>query len=266
MAHGRSPNLGETLSTRVHLCGRLVVAIDGRRLEDGLPGNQGRLLFAYLAANRAQPSSRAELTRALWPEDTPASADAGLAALLSKLRRALGAETLAGRSEVRLVLPPDAWVDLEAAAEAIHRAEACVAREDWTAAWGPARAAQHIAVRGFMLGGDAPWAEEVRGRVDEMYLRALELAALASLGIGGGELATAERTARTLVARAPYRESGHRLLMEVLVARGNPAEALIVYDVLRRRLRDELGVAPSPTAQALLRRLLGTREHPLNGP
>jgi DNA-binding SARP family transcriptional activator len=57
--------------------------------------------------------------------------------------------------------------------------------------------------------------------------------------------------------RAPYRESGHRLLMETLAARGNTAEALLVYEELRRRLRDELGAAPSAQTQALHRQLLG---------
>ena len=40
--------------------------------------------------------------------------------------------------------------------------------------------------------------EERRRQLEETYLRALELAAEASLRIGGGELATAERSARSL--------------------------------------------------------------------
>jgi DNA-binding SARP family transcriptional activator len=60
-----------------------------------------------------------------------------------------------------------------------------------------------------------------------------------------------------LIARAPYRESGHRLLMETLAAHGNTAEALLVYDALRQRLRDELGAAPSAQTKDLHRRLLG---------
>ena len=45
--------------------------------------------------------------------------------------------------------------------------------------------------------------------------------------------------------------------METLAARGNSAEALLVYEALRRRLREELGVAPSEPTQDLHRRLLG---------
>jgi DNA-binding SARP family transcriptional activator len=65
------------------------------------------------------------------------------------------------------------------------------------------------------------------------------------------------RCARRLISRAPFRESGHRLLMEVLAARGDAAEALLVYDELRRRLREDLGTAPSALTQAVYRRVLG---------
>lgn len=237
-------------STRIQLCGRLVAEIDGRRIEEELPGRQGRLLFVYLVANRLRPASRDELVEALWPEGR----DAGLSPLLSKLRALV---TLEGRSDLRLVLPADAWVDLEAAAEGLHRAESAAARGDWADAWGPARVAQHVAARGFLPGEDAPWVVEIRHRLEGIYLRSLELVAQACLQISGGELNTAERAARALVDNAPFRESGYRLLMEALDARDNRAEALRVYETLRQLLRDELGAAPSQTTQDLHRRLLG---------
>ena len=92
--------------------------------------------------------------------------------------------------------------------------------------------------------------------MEGIYLRSLELAADASLRIGGGELATAERSARSLVRQAPFRESGYRYLMEVLAAQGNRAEALHVYDELRSLLREELGTTPSPATQEQHRALL----------
>ncbi len=90
----------------------------------------------------------------------------------------------------------------------------------------------------------------------EVNLRALEAYGRAGLGIGGTELAAAERSGRSLVRLEPFRESGYRILMEALAAEGNGAEALRVYDDLRRLLRDELGTAPSAATQALYRRLL----------
>jgi pentatricopeptide repeat protein len=233
-----------------------VVELDGRRLEHELPGRQGRLLFAYLAANRLSPSPRSELIDALWPYEIPAGAESAVSALLSKLRRVLGADTMEGRSEVRLLLPQDAWIDLEAAAEAVHRAESAVALGDWARGWGPARVALHIARRGFLRGEDAPWVDQQRRVLEEIELRALECVARSGLGLGGPELASAVRSGRALVQLAPYRESGYGYLMEALAAQGNVAEALSIYDELRRLLRDELGAAPSEPTQDLHRRLL----------
>jgi DNA-binding SARP family transcriptional activator len=240
--------------TRIQLCGRVVAVLDGARIEDELPGRQGRLLFVHLLANRLRPVPRRELEAAIWPEHAPDSVDSALSALLSKLRRVVRLE---GRAEVRIVLPPGAWIDLEAAPEALHRAESAAGRQDWTEAWGPARVAQHITARGFLVGEDAPWVVEIRNRLDGIHVRSLELVAEACLGIGGGELDTAERATRTLVGVAPFRESGHRLLMQVLDARGNRAEALQAYEELRTLLRDELGASPSPATQEVHRRLLG---------
>jgi pentatricopeptide repeat protein len=59
-----------------------------------------------------------------------------------------------------------------------------------------------------------------------------------------------------LTELAPYRETGHNILMEALERRGNIAEALRAYERLRVLLREELGTAPSPTLQAVHRRLL----------
>ena len=250
-------NLGAILETRIQLCGRVVATLDGRRVEAGLPGRQGRLLFAYLVANRRRAAPRAELMEAVWPEGLPPAPDSALSALVSKLRRLVGQERMEGRSELRLALPDDVWIDAEAAGEALHRAEAAHGRSDWPTSWVAARIAQHIAIRPFVAGEDAPWIEEWRRQLEGIYLRALELAAHASLRIGGGELDTAERSARSLVRRAPFRESGYRHLMEVLAARDNRAEALHVYEQLRTLLREELGAAPSPATKEFHRALLG---------
>ena len=248
--------LASAADTRIQLCGRLVVALGARRVEADLPGRQGRLLFVFLAANRARPLARDELVEALWPANPPAAAEASLSALLSKLRRVLGAETLPGKTELRLVLPADAWIDLEAAGVGVHRAESAVALGEWSRAWAPARTALYVANRGFLPGEEAVWVEERRRWLEDVRLRALECIAAAGLAMGGTEVAAAERSARRLVELAPFRESGYRYLMEALAAHGNAAEALRVYDRLRCLLREELGVAPGVAAQDLHRRLL----------
>jgi DNA-binding SARP family transcriptional activator len=97
-----------------------------------------------------------------------------------------------------------------------------------------------------------------RRRVEEVRASALECYAAIALGLGGSELGTGERAARELVERAPYRERGQALLMGLLAARGNPAEALRVYEALRERLRDDLGIAPAPRLRELQAQLLRT--------
>jgi len=253
-------DVGVTLAspvTRIQICGPLAVEQDGQRLDSGLPGRQGRLLFTYLVANRHRQISRDELAEALWREPDPAAIDARVNPLLSKLRRVFGSDAVDGRSLLRLNLP-NAWVDLEAAVEAIHRAESAVAQHDWTRAWGPALLALLVAQRGFLRGEDAPWITEIREQLSVVRLRALECYAATELGIGGAELAGAERAGRQLVQLAPLRESGYRHLMQALAAQDNLAEALAVYNDLGSHLREQLGASPSPATVALYQRLLAT--------
>lgn len=243
-------------ATRIQLCGRLAVQLAGRDLTPELPGGQARVLFTFLVLNRALPCRREALVEALWAWRAPAGADASLSALLSRLRAALGRGLLQGRGEVCLELPADSWIDLEAAEEAIHRAEAAVAQRDWARGWGPSLVALFTARRGFLPGEDLPWADEHRRRLEEIRVAALECYSAVALGVGGSELAPGERCARELVGAAPFRERAHVLLMQTLAARGNSAEALRVYDALRIRLRDELGAAPAPELRALQAELL----------
>ena len=92
--------------------------------------------------------------------------------------------------------------------------------------------------------------------MDDVRLRGLECFAAAGLGLGGPALAQAEERARMLTELAPFRESGHRILIEALERRGNVAEALRAYERLRILLREELGISPSPNLQAIHSRLL----------
>lgn len=232
--------------TKVQLCGKLVVELDGERVEERLPGRQGRLLFAFLVTNRNRTLTRDALLDALWPDGR----DGGLAPLLSKLRRVVPVDAL------RIVLPRDAWVDSEAAADAVHRAESAIVQGDFHRAWGPSQVAMFVAGRPFLPGEDTVWVGETRRRLGELHVRALEAYAQAGLGIGGTELAAAVRAGRELTRREPYRETGYGLLMEALAREGNAAEALRVYDALRTRLRD-LAVAPSVRMRELHKQLLG---------
>jgi DNA-binding SARP family transcriptional activator len=229
--------------TRIQLCGRLALTVGGRRVETELPGRQGRLLLAFLAANRLRTVTRDDAIEALWPDGR----DGGLAPLLSKLRRLV---------ELDGLRPAADWIDVEEAAISLHHAESALARGKPHAAWAPAQVAMFVTSRIFLPGEDAPWIDAERQYLAGLHVRALETYAAASLAIGGTELAAAVRAGRKLVEQEPYRESGYRILMEALDREGNSAEALLVYEGLRTKLRDDLGISPSPPTLELYRRLL----------
>ena len=242
--------------TRIQLCGPTVVERGGERLDGRFPGRQGRLLFAYLVLNRHRLTSRDELAEAIWPRQLPIAAETGLNALISKLRKILGPGVIDGRGALRLQLGENTHVDVEAAAEAAHRAESQAALGHWKHAWGPSLVAMFVAEREFLPGEDAPWIGEQRERLAESRLCALQAYALAALGIGGTELPAAVRAGRQLVSLAPLRESGYQVLMRALASQGNVAEALHVHARLCEVLRDELGISPCTATQAVYDRLL----------
>src|SRR3954469_10192726 len=248
--------MGEWAEAKIQLCGRFVVEIDGHRIEPALPGRRGRALFAYLVLERGRPVPRPELLIAGWGQDTPTEVGSALSVVLSKLRHGLGADHLQGRTAVELLLPQATFVDVEAALEGAHRAETCIAEGRWAQAWGPAGIAYHVGTRPFLSGLEAPWIDQWRRRLEEVRLRGLECFVAAGLGLGGPALAQAEERARLLTEHAPYRETGHGMLMAALERSGNVAEALRAYERLRGLLRQELGIAPSPALQDLHRRLL----------
>jgi DNA-binding SARP family transcriptional activator len=248
--------MAETGATRIQLCGRLAVTLSGRRVGEALSGAKGQLLFAYLVLNRFRAIARDELLDAVYGEEATPDHNPRLSVLLSKLRRIVGPDLLTGRTPIELVLPADAFVDVEAALEALHRAESHVANGEWAEAWGPSGVAYHVASRPLLRDHDRAWLDEWRRRLDDVRLRGLECFAAARLGLGGPTLPQAADCARQLIELAPFRETGHVILMEALERSGNVAEALRVYDQLRIMLRDELGIAPGPGVQTVYRRLL----------
>jgi DNA-binding SARP family transcriptional activator len=230
--------------------------LDARRVEQEVGGRQAREVVAFLVVNRRRTVSRDELVAALWGEEPPPGAPATLNTLLSRIRRTLGQERIVGRGALRLSLPPEAWVDIEVAERSVHEAESLVAQRSFVRAWAPARVALRATNRGFLPDVRSDWTEEWRRHVENLRLGALESMAACGLGIGGPELGSAERAARALIDAEPLRETGYRHLMEFFAAREDAASALQVYETLRVRLRDELGVAPSRQTQDLHRRLL----------
>jgi DNA-binding SARP family transcriptional activator len=245
---------------RLYLTGRLTAEAGDRRVDERrLPGRQGRRALVYLALERARPVPIDELADAVWGTVTPSGAwETALSAIVSKLRAALrGLDARAAVTTAagcyQLALPPDAWVDVEAARRALDEAEGHARAGRFRDVWGPANVAAAIAARPLLGGVDAEWLGRARSMLRDMRVRALEC--LAATASANAEHPLAAQLAREVVELEPFRETGWQRLMRALAAAGNRAEAARAYARCTRLLADELGVAPSPETEALVKTL-----------
>jgi DNA-binding SARP family transcriptional activator len=245
----------------MYLAGKVAV-VSGDRIVDetSLPGLQGRVVLAMLAAERERSLSHEELAEELWTGDPPSAWETGLKALISKLRTALAVvgldgQTIAGAFRLyQLRLPAGTWIDLEAAADALHRAETLARTDRMDEAAGWALGARAIATRPFLEGVNGPWVERRRAWLRDVYLRSLEV--LAEVWIARGDPVLAVADTEEALRSEPFRESLYRVLMRAHAAAGNRAEALRTYEKCRSLLADDLGVGPSPETEAIYLEIL----------
>jgi SARP family transcriptional regulator, regulator of embCAB operon len=249
---------------RIQLCGRLAIERGHAAIgEDAFPARQGRRLWAFLVLHRRQPAGRGDVAFAVWGEAMPDAWDDDLSVLVSRLRRSLRPVTgpclepaiKGSEGRYRLALPPGSVIDLEQAMAALHRAEELLRQAAWGAAVAEAQVTTEIAARGFLNGEGGEWVEGQRRLLAEARVHALECTVSAELA--RGHAALAEREAEQLVALAPLRETGHRLLMQALVAGGNPGQAVLAYRRCRRLLREQVGVSLSVEMEQLYQQLIG---------
>lgn len=251
---------------RIYLAGRIGIELGDRLIDErDLPGRQGRLAFALLAANRGRATPRDALADALWPEGLPNSWDIALSAILSNLRTVLARVGL-DRSRVistasgscQLHLPVDTWVDLEAAARAVDEAEGALRRGDPMQAYGWAGVATAIARRPLLANESGAWLDLQRAELRGLLIRALDCCA--EIFTWNGETTLAVEAAEETLTLEPYRETGYQRLMRVHAAAGNRAYALRTYERCRTLLAEELGVDPSPQTEAVYRQILSAGE------
>jgi SARP family transcriptional regulator, regulator of embCAB operon len=248
----------EPRAVRVYLTGR--VCIEGETLVDQaeLPGRQGRLALVRLVAERHHPMHLDELATALWGERLPNSWETSLRAIVSKLRTVLATTapdaTIVSDTRCYQVKLGGAWVDLEAAANAIDRAEGALRSGQLDQAWSHATVAAGIARRSILPGEDLTWVAELRGRIRAVRVRAVDV--LAQVYLARADQPLAISMARELVDLEPYREAGYRHLMNAHAASGDRAEAVRVYGSLRDLLCRDLGVDPDPVTQRAFEQLL----------
>jgi DNA-binding SARP family transcriptional activator len=213
----------------------------------------GQRLLAFLGLHQ-QPLPRSTIAGTLWPTSNAAQASANLRAALSRLPRP-GGHTLAIAQNAQLTLSDHVRVDIWVCDARIRQA-----KTDQSESLDDGRPAFLDDDTLPLLSHDLlplwpeDWVLVERERHRQGRLHSLERLSRRLCRTGWYEEAL--EAALAAVAGEPLRESAHRRVIEAHLAEGNPGEALRQYDIYRRLLREELGLAPSDSLRHLLRPLL----------
>ncbi|MCX4771028.1 BTAD domain-containing putative transcriptional regulator [Streptomyces sp. NBC_01285] len=257
----------------------LILGVTEARDEQGgalpLGGMRLRALLAALALRPGRSVPIAELVDDVWADDPPADAPAALQALVGRLRRALGRDTLTSTpGGYRLAAGPDD-VDLhvferlarQGAAELTSGAPEDAARTLRTALalWrGPALA--DLPDRDHALRPQAHRLAALERRIEADLRCAGAGPPAGTTTVAGTPPATPSPSAAPpaalvpelmeLTAAHPYDERFRAQLIRALRAAGRQADALAAYEDARRALAEGLGTDPGPELTALHRGLL----------
>lgn len=208
-----------------------------------ITGQRQRRLLSALLLHRGRVVSVGRLSELVWGEAISVD-PAALQSLVFRLRQRVDGLDLAYRAPGYVLTVRDQCVDVgrfeRLVLDAIEGREfdaerSCVLLDEALGLW-----------RGEPF-EDLVDSDEARveiERLDEVRCRAREERFELALDLGGAAGAIGDLEA--FAAREPLRERPRHLLMRAYASLGRRAEALRVYDIYRRLLADELGVAPSP--------------------
>lgn len=235
------------------MSGQLVVERAGVGLSDRMLGSRkARLLLALLAVERGHLVPNDRIVDVVWGEHPPADPDAGVAILVSRLRRVLGDGVVSGRRGAYGLLSGGAWTtDLDQADRLAEEASDRWRRREPALAVAAACRALELLGAGRLLDDqpDAEWPEPARLHADRVRRHARHVGSQAARAIGDDP--TAHRLAEQAVDADPLDEQARRDLMRSLAAEGNTAAALDAFADLVVLLRDELGTDPDTETAAL---------------
>ncbi|AOR35239.1 ATPase [Streptomyces fodineus] len=240
------------------LGGTQVWGDDGTPVPVGGPARRALLTLLLIRPGDTVPADR--LAQGAGPDGAP-SAHA-LQSQVSRLRAALAGAAVIERTGAgyRLLADPD---DVDAGRFERLAAEGREALREGDAEG--AVTALRAALRLWRGPALADLAEVEQGRAAAVRLEELRLTALedrieAELVLGEHRCAVPEL--RELAGRYPLRERVSALLMRALYADGGHAEALLVFEQVRRHLAEELGADPSAELMSLHQELLAVDRTP----
>ena len=247
---------------RVGLLGPVVVE-DGSTSTD-VRGSRQQGLLALLALHAGTVIANERIVDELWGDDAPANPANALQAVVSRVRKLVGAGTLAARGTGYVLdVAPEA-VDAIRFERLLVEARTQVDEGDPAGASATAEAALGL-WRGPVLEGlgDLPFARAATARLTELRGAALDTWADAQLALGHHDTLIADL--RDAVEQDPLREGTWSRLMLALYRAGRQADALRAYQDARTALADQLGVEPGPELRAMEARVLAQSDD-LTGP
>lgn len=223
---------------RVSLLGTFELTCDGESVE--LPGSAQRLLALLALGDRQLP--RTVVAGRLWSETTEDLSQSSLRSALWRLHRP--GHVLVDASPGHLRLADAVAVDTH---EIIAAARALIEeRPDADLDVDPGRLTGDL-----LPGWYEDWVVVERERLRQLCLHGLE--ALARALLSRGRHARAIEVALAAIGCEPLRESAHRVLIQAHLDEGNRSEAIRQYRRFADLLHDELGIAPSPGLEELIR-------------
>ena len=250
-----------TPELRVRLLGRVELAA-GTPLR--LPVGKATTVAQLLLVKRGSFVPVDTIADVLWDGDPPFGAAQNIASLVSRLRRALGAERIAGGRGGYRFETAGCWVDVDDAERLVKEADSQL--RSARPALAAVASAQALALfqRGPFLADEpyAAWAEEGRREAERLLRRARRIAWTAALAVG--EYRTAVEVAERAIEADPYDEEAHRAAMHALYLAGDAGAALAAYARLRATLAEELAADPGAETEALHLAIL--RSEPVPGP
>ena len=216
-----------------------------------LGSRKSRTLLKVLAVERPGLVAVDRIVEVLWADEPPTAAEQNVASLVSRLRGVLGPGViLGGRQGYRLAGSPVVSVDLDTAARYCEQAERKLAASP-AIALAAAEQAVGLLSEGIALADEpySSWVDPARDELRGLLRRARLAAAEAALAIDDARVAA--RYAEAATAADSLDELAYRWYMSACAAAGEPAKALMAYEMLRERLAEELGTDPTPQTQEL---------------
>lgn len=222
----------------VRLFGAVQVVVDGVPAE--LRGWRLRTVVAVLALSAGEQVSIDALAERVWGAELPERVPQSVHTLIARLRGAVGADVVRTAAGGYVLAVPAEQVDVLRFDRMLRDGDDAGALQLWTG-------------QPFVDARSEWLTSTVVPRLDELRLAAVERRADATEPTSAllAEL-------RDLTSQHPLRESLWIRLLRGLARTGRSAEALGLYDVVRARIADELGVGVGADLQALHAELLGS--------